>query len=393
MRKIGANLVLSETGEFLENSYIEIADDGTIIGVCDTKGKLREVAGLEFYNGILCPGFVNAHCHLELSHLHRKTTEGEGLSHFVRQIVQMRSAEEAEIRNAIDLADRYMQKSGIVAVGDISNTSDTFSAKMQSPIHYHTFLEVFGMGDQGSERFVAASNLYARHADSLPLSITPHAPYSLDADLFRSIATHAAEHASIQSVHNQETEGENELFAAKTGAFAERMQQTGFSYDWFDATGSSPLETVLPFISKKNNVLLVHNTHASKDDLAYAVRLLGKENAFFVLCPRSNYYIGRQFPDFSLFMEYSGHVALGTDSLASNYSLSIADELVAVQGQYPVPLAALLQWATINGARALQVDGMLGSFSVGKKPGVVLLSGVDLVNRTCPKGTSARVLV
>lgn len=102
------------------------------------------------------------------------------------------------------------------------------------------------------------------------------------------------------------------------------------------------------------------------------------ENTFFVLCPNSNLYIENQLPPVSLFRGENLNICIGTDSLASNHSLSVLDELITIQKNFPeIGVDELLEWACLNGAKALKVDDKFGSFETGKNPGVNLITGID----------------
>jgi cytosine/adenosine deaminase-related metal-dependent hydrolase len=124
--------------------------------------------------------------------------------------------------------------------------------------------------------------------------------------------------------------------------------------------------------------LLVHNTFSTKNDLNKYTSYPGW--FYYVLCPSSNRFIQNCLPDFSLFAspDFYRNTCLGTDSLASNTCLSILEEMKIIQQHAPdIPLEMLLQWATINGARALGFDHLLGSFEKNKRPGVNLITGID----------------
>jgi len=131
-------------------------------------------------------------------------------------------------------------------------------------------------------------------------------------------------------------------------------------------------------LPKENQLLLVHNTFTKKEDLDELKKLRTAENTFFVLCPNSNLYIENQLPPVSLFRDENLNICLGTDSLASNHELSVLAEMITLQMYFPeIKLEEFIEWATINGAKALQIEDIYGSFEVGKKPGVNLISGID----------------
>lgn len=393
MRRIGAKLLLASDGNFLRDSYVEVQDDGTISAVVDTQGKLAEVSGLEFYSGILCPGFVNAHCHLELSAMAGAIEPGCGLPSFIGQVVAKRSADEDMKMSAMRIADRYMQRSGIVAVGDISNGADSFAIKQHSHIQYHTFLEVFGTGSRAEENFRRAEQLYEQYSAQLKMSIAPHAAYSVHPQLWQLIAEHSSREGNILSVHNQETPSENEMFQHRDGLLFRGLSANGFDYSWLDGGQRSSFQHTARYLPKGNNVLFVHNTFAGAEDLPLAVELFGAEKCFFVLCPLSNKYIEQSLPNLPMFADYGANVCIGTDSLASNTKLSILEELKCLQASFPqAHLGEMLQWATINGARALGLGESIGSLECGKRPGVLLLENVDLAGRKLRPDSTVRVM-
>jgi len=127
MRKISANYVYSSQTGFLKNGILILNNEGEVIELKANSNPNTEESGTEFYNGILCPGFINAHCHIELSHMHHQIPEGQGLDKFILSVISTRKSDENEIQLAIAKADEEMRKEGIVAVGDISNKTDSFN--------------------------------------------------------------------------------------------------------------------------------------------------------------------------------------------------------------------------------------------------------------------------
>ena len=172
------------------------------------------------FEGILCPGFVNSHCHLELSHMKGIIPSGTGLINFLTKVVNLREFPILEIQSAIENADREMFESGIVAVGDISNTADTVDRKRESSIRYYNFTELFDLLNPAItamtiERY---AKVYAAHEGSK--SYVPHAPYTVTKGLFDFIKT-ANKELSTVSIHNQEVADENALFIDGGGRFEE----------------------------------------------------------------------------------------------------------------------------------------------------------------------------
>ena len=156
MRKISANYIFPVSSKPLKNGIIVLDSNNTITEIIDTGGNLKEIAKLEYYNGILVPGFVNSHCHLELSHLKGKFQEKKGLPNFISQINTQRKTELDIIHQEIQNSHDEMLKNGIVAVGDICNTSDSFAIKTSEEITYHSFIEIFGLEAKKAKDIIQA---------------------------------------------------------------------------------------------------------------------------------------------------------------------------------------------------------------------------------------------
>ena len=182
----------------------------------------------------------------------------------------------------------------------------------------------------------------------------------------------------------------NEFFETKTGPFLGMYERTKVALDFFEPTGKTSLQSVLPVFKKAHHGILVHNSFTSAEDIQAVHGNMN--NAFWCLCPNANQYIEQTMPPIELLRNNNATIVVGTDSYASNWSLNILDELKTIQLHHAaIPLAEMLQWATINGARALQMDKHLGSFDKGKKPGVVLIENADDLG-SLKNATSRRIL-
>ena len=382
MRKIAATYLFPIHKKPIKNGILVCSDNGEILEIIDNNGVLKEQPGLEFYSGILVPGFVNAHCHLELSHLHQKIEEKTGIGGFIGKINRLRNEETQNKERAIWGADRKMWAAGISAIGDISNSLLTLDVKQKSKIYYHTFIESFGFHPDRAERaFDLAKYLQDEfRRNGLPESIVPHSPYSVSAQLFKKIQQNALAEKSILSIHNQESKGEEDFFKTGTGEIANHLQHNlGIDISHWKPTAKSSVQSILKYLPAENQLLLVHNTFTKKNDVAFLKKYRSLENTFLALCPRSNLYIESTLPPVDLFRNENLQICVGTDSLASNYSLSVLEELKTLQENFPeISLEELLKWGTLNGAKSLRIQDNFGSFEVGKKPGVNLIAGVDL---------------
>jgi cytosine/adenosine deaminase-related metal-dependent hydrolase len=350
--------------------------DGTIDALVPVAEAGDDIQLLE---GILSPGLVNAHCHLELSHMKGMIPPHTGLQEFVKQIVALRQVEPEAIQEAIVTAEAEMVANGIVAVGDISNTLDTLNQKAKHHLAYYSFVELYDLDPtRAADKIIAGLEIQKQFQENcVRASLVPHAPYSVTNDLWHLLSAHFGIHTI--SMHNQETPDENAFFKTKTGSFLGMYERTKVNLDFFEATGLSSLQSILPIFKKAHHGILVHNSFTSAEDIQAVHAAM--TNAFWCLCPNANQYIEQTMPPVELLRSEKANIVVGTDSYASNWSLSVLDELKTIQHHHPdIPVSEMLGWATINGAQALQMDKHLGSFELGKKPGVVLIKGVDELN-------------
>lgn len=377
-RKLKGNNIFDGYALRGENSVLIINENGAVVDIID-----EETAGenVEYFDGILCPGFVNAHCHIELSHLKGKIPKQTGLVNFVQQVMKERTAYDEVKHAAMMAAAEELYSSGTVAVGDICNTADSLLVKQGSQMHWHNFIEVSGfVGAVAQKRFDAAAEIMEEFSATLKLAakqitLVPHAPYSVSANLF-SLINGASANKTL-SIHNQECAAENELYVNKSGGFLELYSNFGIDISDFAATGKRSLESWLPNFTQQQKIILVHNTFTKKQDLHFAANYGGVKQLYFCLCPNANLYIEHTLPDVDLMLQENCNIVIGTDSYASNEQLNVYEEVKTICKNFPaIALQNALQWATINGAKALGLDAIIGSFETGKKPGVVLLEAV-----------------
>jgi len=271
-----------------------------------------------------------------------------------------------------------------VAVGDVSNALLSLEIKRKSRIYYHTFAEAFGFYPSRADRAFdfACFTEQMFHENQLAASVVPHSAYSVSAPLFKRITNKAVTQKSLLSIHNQESEAEQQFFRDGTGPIAHHLQNNlGLDISHWKPTGENSLSVSLDYLPADNQLLLVHNIFTTENDIEKLKSLRNPENTFLVLCPNSNLYIENQLPDVKLFRNHNLNICLGTDSLASNQRLSVLSEMITLQQHFPeFSLEELIKWATFNGARALQTESRFGSFETGKNPGVNLITGADLKN-------------
>lgn len=359
---------------------------GDEVLVMDSNGKVLDIiheneAGenVKTFEGIISPGFVNAHCHLELSHLMGIVPENTGLIDFITKVVTLRHFAVEEIMDGINKAEREMVQNGIVAVGDICNNSFTVVQKLKKELTYYNFIEVSGWLPQGaSVRFNHSKKFYEEYLENqLQASIVPHAPYSVSNNLWEKIIPFFAE--KVISIHNQETTHEDTFFLEGTGDFNRMFEVMDIDNSFYKPQKVRNIPGYFEKLSLAASVILVHNTFMKQEDIDYInIHKPMGQLVSFCLCPNANLYIENNMPPVNLFINNDCHIILGTDSLASNHQLNILEEIKTIARHFPeIPTETMLGWATLNGARALKMDERLGSFDKHKTPGVILIDKVE----------------
>lgn len=395
MRRIAANYIFPITSDPIHNGYVDFTDDGTVAatGILES-----ETAGTEFYNGILVPGFTNAHCHIELSHLEGKFREATGMSGFIDQINALRESAPKEQRQAA-MRKQFdkMYREGVSAMADISNCDESFAMKSGAPMYTRTFIEVFGSEPQDAGAVIDNARKVLEKAGEagIDAGITPHSPYTMSAELLRMASAEGLK-AGYISYHNQESQEEDDMIGMHRGPLYENYARRHLSI--VPATGKPTifhfldrLQEIHPFPIDEH-ILLIHNTVSREDSIRAAESAL--KNCTWVTCPLSNIFIHRTMADLPLLMKMGVRIAVGTDSLSSNHVLSMVEEIKCIHSRYPqIPLQTILQWSCLNGAAAIGKDRELGSFEPGKKPGAVLIDSIDFTGmHLTPESKSRRII-
>jgi len=396
--------------EMLDSNHVLITNEqGVIENISEAKDAGDDI---QYFKGMLSPGFVNCHCHLELSHMKGLIPEKTGLVDFVFKVVTERHFDEEEILDAIKKAEDEMYQNGIVAVGDICNNTLTLSQKLKGKLAYYNFIEVFGWSPQVAEqRFQKSKACYEAfemdngqwiidNKNTKPktlniefrTSLVPHAPYSVSDELWKLIQPFFSN--KTISIHNQETSFEDELFIQNSGDFVRMYQLMNTDHSFFKPTGKSSLQSYFHKLNNAKNILFVHNTFTAEADIKYAnlQSAIANQQLFWCLCINANLYIENAVPPIDMLLKNNCTIVLGTDSLASNRSLNLLDEIKSIQKKFPnISTQQLLQWATINGAKALQMDDVFGSFEKGKRPGINLIDKIENA-KISPASTLMRLI-
>ncbi len=391
MKKFSAQYIFTNAGPPLKRGIITAGDDGVILNVEDTGGDLKEQSSVEFHNGIIIPGFVNCHAHLELSHLKGRIPCGTGLSGFIGAIRELRDNDPAMIFSSISAAEDEMLGEGVVLCADICNTPATFFLKSAGRIKYVSLLEVFGIDPARAAKRMEELSVLAKSADEAGLVWwpVPHSAYSVSLTLFRLLREKSKKN-KVTSIHFMESAGEKSFLSGHGGPVMDSYVESGLAPLFFE-TVTTHTAAILEEVTPSGNLILVHNTHADADTVRTVNR---RKNLYWCLCPNSNLYIENKIPPLDILLAEGCTLVTGTDSSASNRRLSILEELKTLQNRFPdIPLEEMIRWATINGARALGEETLYGKIAPGKKPGLLLIRETDLFTlKLLPESSIKRLL-
>jgi cytosine/adenosine deaminase-related metal-dependent hydrolase len=393
MKRIAAKYLYPlVSAEPVLNGFVEMEDDGTIVrtGVC-----ADPAAELVFCDGALAPGFVNAHCHVELSYLKGQFRKGTGMAGFIDQINEMRDNKSMEEKvQDLTAAMDSLWEQGVVAMADISNCADSFAVKARHPMYTRTFLEVFGTEPEDCDAVMDGVRKLKEVADGFGIDAapTPHACYTMSPELVTAVSVEGLK-SGFLSFHSEETEEEEEMLKFGSGKMWENRVKAGMSVP--PVTGKSSL---LYFIDRllagrpapfDEHILLVHECCLDQEGIDAAKAVMN--HPFVAVCPLSNVFIHNALPPIGLMRRNGLKVCVGTDSLSSNDDLNIVDELFCLQRNFPeVPLGELLAWASRNGAEFL-ARPEFGTLEPGKRPGLVFIDNLDADGRLTAASKSRRL--
>lgn len=366
---------------------VEQLDNETIAKAAERKrsGYVRADGELEYFEGVICPGFVNAHSHIELSHLKGHFKEATGMSGFINQINELRCCVNEEERAAAMKAEfESFYNQGIAGVSDISNCAESFEFKKNSKTYFRTFIELFGSEPSDAQDVLSGGIRLAAQARAMGLdaSVTPHSCYTMSPKLLEITAEEGLKSGFI-SYHSQESKEEEDMIMYGTGALEDNYKGRHLSVP--PVTGRTALEyfvdRLLTFSNSpvKGKINLIHNVALSGQSIDYALEHI--DTPYFTICPLSNIFIHRALPPLDLMRKRRLRICIGTDSLSSNKVLSMIAEMKCIQDNFSsVSLGEILGWACHNGAEVIGKENELGSITPGKKPGIVLITNIDYKN-------------
>lgn len=356
-------------GKLLPNIAVSYdADTGRIL-------EVNENLQLPITPGWLIPGFINMHCHLELSHLKGKIPKGTGMAGFIRQLLALRHKNPSPDIEAIQTAAEHMYHTGIRAVADISNDDSTFPLKHNTSRYIpecFTFCETFGLDASQAQHKIDAVQALKRKLPDDKASITWHAPYSMSPELIAGVNHTCESHSLPMTLHFMESKEELQLFSDAQGPLADFLMEFGSNPLPPQFGHTHVADFMLPRLPAAAHILFVHVTELDRPTFQRIQNQF--PNRGWCLCPGANQYIHGTLPPADMLLEDANKVMIGTDSLAGNTELNILSEIKILSAHFPeIPAETLIQWATANAAHFLNRPD-LGTIAEGNAPGLLLLT-------------------
>jgi cytosine/adenosine deaminase-related metal-dependent hydrolase len=376
---IRARTVVTMDGEPIENGAVAVSGNRIAeVGTFDDIKTRNTGTTIDLGEQVLLPGLINAHCHLDYTCLRGKIPPQESFTGWIRAINGEKSELSPEAFLAsINVGFEEAKRFGTTAIANLTAFPELVS-QVQSPIRTWWFAELIDIRKpEGANELIASA--IESLGRSAPWGLAPHALFTASKDLFRRCEEIAQQEHILLTTHLAESREEMEMFRDASGRLCEFMKNIGRPMD--DCGRKSPLELFLGALSGRDlsKWIVAHVNELTETDF----ELLKRSNSKFhvVHCPRSHNYFGHSPYAFDRLRTFGFNICLGTDSLASNESLSLFDEMRAFQKNFPgVSPEELLRMVTINPARAVRCDNVLGQI----RPGF----GADLIAVPCSRSTN-----
>jgi cytosine/adenosine deaminase-related metal-dependent hydrolase len=370
----------------IENGVLAV-DGERIVAI----GPVSQAAGdvNDLGDVAILPAFVNAHTHLEFSHLNLPLGQpGMRLIDWLPLAIAERQNRGHDAARSIAHGLQESVLAGSAAIGEIA-TADAAAYSSEHPLALTTFLEVIGFSRARAESAFAAVNdrLSASLAAGHSVGLSPHAPYTVSPDLVDKLVGLARQHDLPMAMHLAESEEELDLLANSAGPFRDLLEARSM----WDATAipvdSSPFD-YLQKLALAPRSLVIHGNYLDADEHEFLAT--HADRMTLVYCPRTHAYFNHSPYPLAAALAAGVQVALGTDSRASNPDLSMLAELRHVARTHAaVSPEKVLELGTLAGARALGVDSEFGSLTTGKRASFIVVPAPDdsleaLLHATAP---------
>ncbi|MDA3894542.1 MAG: amidohydrolase family protein [Desulfobacteraceae bacterium] len=358
-----AGWVLIDPENIIENGFVK-TESGKIVDVGQGRGCGLSDKIIDHGSGVLMPGLVNAHTHLELSALKNKTNTNSGFIAWVQSVIEKRNeAGEKKLFSGIYDGISELAESGSLIAGEIASLGLSRQPFLNSKISGVWFREYLGVD-------TSASFECEKISEDKIVSVAGHAPHTTASDLLVQLKSVTDKSCLPFSLHLAESKEEVEFIATGKGQWADFLNDRKVDTSAIKLTGAGPVKYADQMGLLDANTLAVHLVFADNND----IRLLADRHVHVCICPRSNQVLHRHLPDVPLMVKSGLKLCLGTDSLASNDSLSIFDEMQFLSKSFSdISPTEIVSMATVNGVVALGFEKHFGRLTPGRRARMIYL--------------------
>ncbi len=359
----GHQLVTSNTGILLE--------DGVILGVGDYDNRVTEVGKVRGhdYDGILCPGLINSHTHLELSTFRYRDFLHKDFVDWVMRLVDSRSLpfRDSDGRLKCATAKQEAEDRGTAFFVNVGND---FKLNERLGDNQLFQFELLGVNENVAEHVYSKAMTTIGQSGSERVAMGIHAPYSVSPQLMKKIKYHNDSIGSVTSIHLAETSDEVEFIRTGNGRIVDLLDRRVGSWK-FSPNGLSPVKYVDSLGILDNKTLCAHCVCLDDDD----VRTLAERRSGVAVCVRSNRFLSGEVPPLRKLLEHEITLTIGTDSTASSPDIDMFAEVSAFYHEFHglVSPTDVMKYATTNAAIFLGKSDAYGSISVGKRGPIIFV--------------------
>lgn len=382
--RIRARWVVPVAADPIENGAV-VVGEGRILAVGDdesTRALYPDAVEVDLGDSAIMPGLVNTHSHLELTAM-RGVLEHSDFREWIATLtdIKMTRMTAEDLLDSARIGVLEAVRAGITTCADTCDTGVAMNALIEAGLGGIVYQEVFGPSPgQAAESLAKLKDkvsalLDLRRGSRVSAGVSPHAPYTVSADLFRGVAEYARAASLPMAIHTAESEAEDRFVRVGEGPFAARFAARGIPWH---GRGTSTIGYLDELGVLDVRPLLIHAVHATDADIDAVER----SRASIAHCPKSNAKFGHGVAPVAAMRRRGIAVGLGTDSVASNNVCDLLDEgRVAVfaaraAARSPGALAArdAIEMATLGGARALGLSDAIGSLEPGKRADLCVIS-------------------
>ena len=382
-----ARYVLPITGPHIENGGV-VVRDGAIVAVGSREDLIASYPAEETRDyglAALMPGFIDLHTHFEYASF-RGVVNDLPYSQWKMQVMRLEELlTEQDWKNSAVLGAIESVRSGITTFADVTDSGTSVAPAASAGLRGVIYREVStmdkskvaGVVDAALEDVVEWQELV--DSSLLTIGIAPHSPYSCHSSLFKTVANAAGERDLPVALHLAGSRDEYDFIKYGSSSLGQDYRaQSGWSDVVWLPTGVSLVQYVSQWgILEVPNVLAVHCVHVDPED----VDTLARNDVAVAYCGRCNLKLGMGIAPLKSFLEHDLRVGIGTDSPASNSTMDFFDEMrigllvqrgLSGEAQF-YKAKRFVRMATLEAARALKIDHLVGSLEAGKRADIIAI--------------------